>query len=326
MPTVSVVVPVYKVEPYLRTCLDSIMVQTYTDFEVILVDDGSPDNCGAICDEYAAKDKRVRVIHQENQGVSAARNLGIHEAQGKNIAFVDSDDAIHPQMYELLVPVLENTDYPFVHCAFHRSCDDVICSFPNRYAFSMGDVQEMTSEEGIVRMMDGINYGHYIWRGLYQKTYIESFLFPLGVRWEDVIWSGEVVGNAGKYGFIPYDLYSYRTNASGLVKTKSWAVYKDYFDALEQYLNITDRLTPSVLKTVRLLVYRAMIYGFDGLLASEKPISTDAQNAVIQSSRACKLSFAEVMGTDYPLRRKLIYLLCMIHFPTGCKLRRMLIR
>lgn len=99
---ISIIVPVYKVEPYLRKCVDSILAQTFTDFEVILVDDGSPDNSGKICDEYASKDSRVRVIHKKNGGLSSARNAGIDVARGKYLGFVDSDDYIEKDMYELL--------------------------------------------------------------------------------------------------------------------------------------------------------------------------------------------------------------------------------
>ncbi len=104
MPQISVIVPVYKVEPYLRRCVDSILAQTFTDFELILVDDGSPDGCPAICDEYAEKDSRVVVIHQENGGVSRARNAGIDAARGEYLFFVDSDDWIEPEHIEVLLP------------------------------------------------------------------------------------------------------------------------------------------------------------------------------------------------------------------------------
>lgn len=100
MPQISIIVPVYKVEQYLHKCLDSILAQTFTDWECILIDDGSPDNSGKICDEYAQKDSRFRVIHQENAGVSAARNAGLNAALGEWIGFVDSDDWIEPETYE----------------------------------------------------------------------------------------------------------------------------------------------------------------------------------------------------------------------------------
>ena len=107
MPTISVIVPVYNVEKYIHRCVDSILNQTFTDFELILVDDGSPDNCGAICDEYAAKDSRVRVIHQENGGLSAARNAGIDAAVGKYIMFCDSDDYVSAQWCEIMLRGVE---------------------------------------------------------------------------------------------------------------------------------------------------------------------------------------------------------------------------
>ena len=100
MPRLSVIVPVYKVEKYIHKCVDSILNQTFTDFELILVDDGSPDNCGRICDEYAEKDSRVRVIHKKNGGVSDARNVGVVESKGDYISFVDPDDWIETNALE----------------------------------------------------------------------------------------------------------------------------------------------------------------------------------------------------------------------------------
>ena len=122
-PLISLIVPVYNVEPYLRRCVDSILNQTYTNLEVILVDDGSPDNCGAICDEYAAKDPRVRVIHKENGGLSDARNAGLEIMTGSLVGFVDSDDWIEPQMYRRLYELLTQFD---ADMAFGGVADDLI--------------------------------------------------------------------------------------------------------------------------------------------------------------------------------------------------------
>ncbi len=102
-PLVSIIIPVYKVEKYIRRCIESVQNQTYTNLEIILVDDGSPDNCGAICDEYAAKDTRIKVIHKENGGVSSARNAGLKRAQGDYIGWVDSDDSIEPDYIDKLI-------------------------------------------------------------------------------------------------------------------------------------------------------------------------------------------------------------------------------
>ncbi len=117
MPELSIIVPVYKVEPYLPKCIDSILSQTFTDFELILIDDGSPDRCGEICDKYAAKDDRIVVIHQANKGVSAARNAGLDIAKGEYIGFVDSDDYIGKNYYQILINQAIACKAEIVSCA-----------------------------------------------------------------------------------------------------------------------------------------------------------------------------------------------------------------
>ncbi len=126
MPEVSVIVPVYNVEKYLPRCIDSILAQTFTDFELILVDDGSPDNCGAICDEYAARDKRVMVIHQENAKASAARNAGIGVAKSEWLAFIDPDDWIHKDYLSILYSgIIEGTDVVICECKITNCFSEV---------------------------------------------------------------------------------------------------------------------------------------------------------------------------------------------------------
>lgn len=123
-PLISVIVPIYNVEKYLRKCIESILLQHYKNLEVILVDDGSPDNCGAICDEYAKKDSRVRVIHKENGGLSSARNAGIDAAKGDYIGFIDSDDTIESFMYQKLMDSILVNDTKISVCTFNYIFDD----------------------------------------------------------------------------------------------------------------------------------------------------------------------------------------------------------
>jgi len=119
---ISVIVPIYKTEKYLKRCIESIINQTYTDMEILLVNDGSPDNCGSICDEYSEKDDRIKVIHKENGGVSSARNVGLDMAEGEYISFVDSDDFIKSNMIEVLMSNMLSTQ-----------SDLVICNYENLY-------------------------------------------------------------------------------------------------------------------------------------------------------------------------------------------------
>ena len=135
MPTISVIVPVYKVEKYLHRCIDSILRQSFDDFELILIDDGSPDHCGDICDEYAAKDRRIRVIHQENAKLSAARNAGMNIAEGTWIALIDSDDWVHRDYLKLLMSgALADTDVVICNCLItandtEQDQNDINCAF-----------------------------------------------------------------------------------------------------------------------------------------------------------------------------------------------------
>lgn len=117
----SIIVPVYKVEKYLRQCLDSIVNQTYENLEIILIDDGSPDNCGKICDEYAQRDNRIKVIHKENGGLSSARNIGTQIAKGEYITYVDSDDWLDKNMYSELISALEKYNLDMVRCEAYTS-------------------------------------------------------------------------------------------------------------------------------------------------------------------------------------------------------------
>ena len=117
--TISIILPIYKVENYLAKCIESLLEQTYKNIEIILVDDGSPDSCGKICDEYAAKDSRIKVIHQQNSGVAAARNAGLQEASGEYIGFVDPDDWVEPQMYERLLSRLKTANAELAVCGYN---------------------------------------------------------------------------------------------------------------------------------------------------------------------------------------------------------------
>lgn len=124
-PLISVIVPVYKTELFLNKCISSILNQTYSNVEVIVVDDGSPDQCGQFCDQWAEKDSRIQVIHQENGGLSAARNTGMQHSCGAYLAFVDSDDWVAPDMFEILVNQLEaNLDCDVAACGFQKVYSD----------------------------------------------------------------------------------------------------------------------------------------------------------------------------------------------------------
>lgn len=191
MPQISVIVPVYKVEPYLHRCVDSILAQTFTDFELILVDDGSPDNCGAICDEYAAKDERVRVIHQKNGGLSAARNAGIDWAFANSdsawLAFVDSDDWVHPQYLEKLYRAAAESGVKLAVCAYIETETEV------RHAPAENNWREYDWKDFFVQ--ESINSIISV-NKLYAKALFSGLRYPAGRLHEDEFLSPRLLQRA----------------------------------------------------------------------------------------------------------------------------------
>ena len=184
--TISIIVPVYKVEPYLRDCLNSIIGQTYRNIEIIIVNDGSPDNCPAICDEYAQKDERVKVIHKENGGLSSARNAGLNIAKGDYICFVDNDDFIHPQYCEILLTGIQNTECSFCACK----------SFPFENESETKAFSTKLFEQKIFSRSTWIEYIKTtqmgVWNKIYRKDLFNNIRFYEGKIHEDIMFCADL--------------------------------------------------------------------------------------------------------------------------------------
>ena len=231
MPEISVIVPVYKVEPYLNRCVDSILRQTYRDFELILVDDGSPDNCGAICDDYAARDGRVRVIHQENQGQAAARNHAFAIAKGEWVCFVDSDDAVHPQMLERLRQAAAESGAGMSMCRMLEAPE-----MPEDFSAPVEVSWELLSmeEEPLVALFDAGEYpGWVACAKLIRRELIQTHLFCPGRVYEDNEAVCHWIYGAKTIASIPHRLYFYRTNPTSTTQSRFSMKKLDYLWALE---------------------------------------------------------------------------------------------
>lgn len=208
MRRISVIVPVYKVEGYLRRCVQSILDQTFKELEVILVDDGSPDGCGAICDDFAARDSRVKVIHKENGGLSDARNAGLDAATGEYIGFVDSDDHIEPTMYEALLGALEEAEADLSICNF---------AFVDEENVADGITPPLTDEvltrrQALERLgSDGENYVYFVtaWNRLYRRRLWEGLRFPVGKLHEDEFTAHRIFDRCEKIATVGQVLYRY---------------------------------------------------------------------------------------------------------------------
>ena len=212
-PTLSIIVPVYKVEAYLETCIDSILAQTFRDFELLLVDDGSPDGCPALCDQAAEKDPRVKVIHQKNGGLSAARNAGLDIARGQWIGFVDSDDFIAPEMYEQLYRRVQQDHTKLALCEY-RLVTEAGAPLPSRSAITEDTV--LNREEAMARI-DG---GHFTvaWNRLYHRSLFDELRFPVGRVHEDEYIAHPVYWQCERISVIAQPLYFYVQRMSSITK------------------------------------------------------------------------------------------------------------
>ncbi|MCR4673151.1 MAG: glycosyltransferase [Lachnospiraceae bacterium] len=208
---ISIIVPIYKVEPYLRRCVDSLLAQSIKDTELILVDDGSPDNCGEICEEYARTDARVRVIHKENGGLSDARNAGLAIAQGEWISYVDSDDWVSPTFLERLFASAERTGADICECGFIRTDGNDEETSVNQGPSSTSTTETMTvgTSEGLKLLIEDCVFHQTVWNKIYRRECLEGMLFPVGKTNEDEFWTYQVFGRAGKVTKIEDGLYYY---------------------------------------------------------------------------------------------------------------------
>jgi len=193
----SVIVPIYKVEPYLRKCVDSLLRQDLADdeYEILLVDDGSPDGCGAICDSYASKYPNVNVIHRSNGGLSAARNTGIEVAKGKYVQFVDSDDYLEPDVLKALV-IKAETDGLDVLRFNYQNVDKRYNVFePNKVSKPFVDYRDEICD-GLTFLTERLGFGCYAWQFLIRREILEGCRFKEGILFEDTEWTPRLLVKA----------------------------------------------------------------------------------------------------------------------------------
>ena len=213
--TISIIVPVYKTERFLNACIASILAQTFTDFELILVDDGSPDSCPALCDAAAAKNSRIRVIHQKNRGLSGARNAGLDAAEGEWIAFVDSDDTITPDFCAKLYHAAQETGAQMAVCNY-RQVDEDLTPIREQYLHVR---REVLTPEQALEHSTLLPY-MVVWNKLYHRSIFAQLRFAEGKLNEDTLLIAYAYEKAEKIANIPDAMYLYRKVAGSIVNSK----------------------------------------------------------------------------------------------------------
>ena len=216
-PKISVIIPVYNVEKYLHQCIDSVIHQTYRNLEIIVVDDGSTDNCSKICDDYANNDKRIKVVHKENGGVSSARNTGLALATGDWIGWLDSDDWVEPDMYEYLLKnaILYDSDVSICsQYEYYKNCRRII---------GWDQIKVLNTEKALELLMKNDNMQNILWDKLWKRTLFEDITFPVGRTYEDLAVIYRLFEKAEKLVCLPKPKYNHRQRTGSIMADISLA-------------------------------------------------------------------------------------------------------
>lgn len=264
MVTISIIVPVYNAEKYLSRCIDSILCQTFTDFELILVNDGSSDRSKEICEKYLKSDSRIRLINQENSGVSAARNNGLDNSCGKYIGFVDADDFIEKKMYEELYNVLIKT-----------GADISVCGIKDVYSHESETLQKIesevsvyTAEEALECILSGKLLTMYSVNKLYKKELFDGLRYPVGKIYEDTVLSTQIFSKCGKIAYSSAILYYYFRNPGSITFQKFSVKDMDIIDAGEYVFNFIKSNFPSLIKAAQYRRFWSYLYVLDKIILS----------------------------------------------------------
>ena len=298
--TISVIIPVYNVAAYLPQCLDSVLSQSYSDLQVILIDDGSTDSSGAICDEYAERDSRIVVIHQTNGGAAAAKNAGLRVATGKYLSFVDSDDYLEPGAYAHMVAQLEDTKADVFQCAF---CD----VFPNKIVSHVVEEEqtEFTCVQYLKQFTKDWSCG-LLWDKLYVRSLFDGISFEEGHKIDDEYFTYRGIMNARKIVRDNFVVYNYRKRRSSVMYSSESGkqIVKDRVDYLsKRRVNVIARF-PELRQIFDRHFVEMMV------ILSRDPLSTKESNAMVKQQLRAYFSEKNHTPIDVRLWPALLQLWC----------------
>ena len=234
-PLVSLIIPVYNVEAYLRECLDSVINQSYSNLEIIIVNDGSTDGSLNVCEEYAAKDERIRVISQKNGGLSSARNTGLDSAKGLYIGFIDSDDSVHTTFVECLMDAISESKSRIAVCDFSSDIKQ-LANMDNGKVI-------LSSNEAVSGLLDDFGYKCFAWNKIYQRECFDGVRFPKGKLFEDIILMYEMFKKTDTIIYVKQPLYFYRMRKGSITKAAFTQRNFHLLESIDYVLNDSRELT-----------------------------------------------------------------------------------
>lgn len=317
---ISVIIPVYKVEAYLDQCVASVVNQTYQNLEIILVNDGSPDRCPAICDEWVLKDRRIKVVHKENGGLSDARNAGMAAASGGLIGFVDSDDWISPDMYQLLFQRMTEDDSDISVCGVEMVWDD---GTPSRRLTRVGSCI-LNAEESMKAIIDESWLKQPVWYKLYKAELICDIPFPVGKFHEDVFWSYQAVGRAKRVSITDRPCYFYRQRSDSIMGEGYSLKRLDAVEAKTRRLEyLRENYDTLVSMGKKDLLFTCMYHGQLAIKYLKNPEKKHAMTFLKEIVDSCSISQADDYGQSSFVQKCWMHL-AKINLGITCKIRGLL--
>ena len=258
---VSVIIPVFNVHPYLTEALDSVLNQTYYKMEIIIIDDGSSDGSGEICDEYAKKDNRIKVVHQENRGLSSARNIGLDIMTGNLVAFLDPDDVLHPCFVEDMLLTLQRENADLAVCNY-----SVFYSLGSMEKTDSGNRNRLLAKPGLynrtqilhILVEHRLNYS--VWNKLYRRKLWNGIRFPVGHVYEDIDTTFKVLYHTRKTVVLDETLYLYRKRRGSIANTRTPNNTRDWFLAMSHLESFVTKKTPQVFSNEQLKTFRYSLF------------------------------------------------------------------
>ena len=245
---ISIIVPIYNVAQYLSKCVDSVLLQSYKDLEILLVDDGSTDKCPSICDEYTKKDDRITVIHKTNGGLSDARNAGIKIAHGEWIFFLDADDWVEQNAIETLYCFARENDCDIVQGNFYYAYKDYLLY---RFESSMESRNHILNRnEAMKELVVNERVKNFAWGKLYKASIVKNFVFPVGKYFEDSYWQHLIFHQIDKYGIVDDPIYFYRQREDS-ISGKPTDRYDDLIEGYRCRLDFIDNYYPQYADLMR---------------------------------------------------------------------------
>lgn len=299
---ISVIVPVYNVEKYIEECINSILCQTYQNFELILVDDGSKDRSGEICDEYANKDERIIVIHKENEGLSKTRNKGIEIAKGEYISFIDSDDYVEKDFLEVLYKLIKENNALVAQCGY-------VTTGENRQEDN--SIQIYTGKQMIVDIYTILWIPNtVVWNKLYKTELVKNNKFKESKIHEDEFFSWKIFYKVDKVPVTKRQLYNYRKVEQSITNKKYSIERLSYIEALEERLECFKKDGDSQLYDVTLGGY--VIALMDNYIQCKKNI-TDSEKIQKELIQKFKANWKKTIFSKYiPVKRRILILIAGI--------------